>query len=115
MNADQAKAALKSANESLESELRRDAERSEGSSAQERRREEHIDHLRKNVYIRERELVQLLEEALRTAQYDLESELRRNAERSDGSEAQERRREDHIDHLREKVASWEKEINKLKK
>ena len=114
MSVDQAKAALKSAIENLESELRRDAERSDGSIAQERRREEHIDHLRRNVDARERELIQLVEKALKSAKDDLESELRRNAERSDGSEAQERRREDHIDHLREKVASWEKELEKLK-
>lgn len=53
---EQARAALAAANAAYQSELERDCERSEGSGAQERRREEHLQALRDDIARREREL-----------------------------------------------------------
>lgn len=53
---EQATAALAAAKAALLSELERDAERQEGSGAQERRREEHLQSLRDAVYECERNL-----------------------------------------------------------
>jgi len=47
---EQAEAALARANAAYLSELKRDCERGEGSGAQERRREEHQQSLRDDVY-----------------------------------------------------------------
>ncbi len=53
---EQAKAALAAANAAYLSELERDAERGEGSGAQERRREEHQQSLRAAIAQCERDL-----------------------------------------------------------
>lgn len=53
---EQAEAALASAKAAYLSELERDCERSEGSGAQERRREEHQQSLRDEIARCEREL-----------------------------------------------------------
>ncbi|NMG28421.1 hypothetical protein [Aromatoleum evansii] len=53
---EQAQAALAAANAAYQSELERDCERSEGSGAQERRREEHLQALRDDIARCEREL-----------------------------------------------------------
>lgn len=56
---EQAEAALARANAALLSELERDAERSEGSGAQERRREERQQSLRDAVAQCERDLAEV--------------------------------------------------------
>lgn len=66
----QAEAALKSAESELLSELKRDCERSEGSGAQERRREERQQSLRDDV---------------RQCERDLEEAKRRQTEASTGN------------------------------
>ena len=53
---EQAEAALKEANEAYLSELERDSRRSDGSGAQERRREEHQQSLRDTISRCERAL-----------------------------------------------------------
>jgi hypothetical protein len=53
---EQAEAALKTAESALLSELKADCERRDGSGAQERRREEHQQSLRDDVYECERNL-----------------------------------------------------------
>lgn len=53
---EQAEAALASANAAYTDELRRDCLRSDGSGAQERRRDEHKEKLREEVAKCEREL-----------------------------------------------------------
>ncbi|MEE9873348.1 MAG: hypothetical protein PBV86_21565 [Delftia lacustris] len=114
---EQAKAALESAKADFLEELRQDSERSEGSCAQERRREAHQQSLRDRISQCELDLehakhciVEQAQAALSSAKANYLEELRQDSERSEGSGAQERRREAHQQSLRDRISQCERDL-----